>query len=208
MLRPLLFTFITAYFVDWLVGVALLEAAYLVLLVFWAGNIQTDSWQFWVQLFVGQVPVGLLLALACRLVQDRRRSSLLVLTTHVSPDWMFTTMVSAVLVAETLLYPIELTNTGNQSLQTPFSAGTMLFWACAVVTLLVAEGIAYALELDRAKFRLGGLYPLCAIVITGIVCVDMIAFKQGYTLVAIVAALMLPPIALKQCYGLVPNVLR
>ena len=192
MLRPLLFTFITAYFVDWIVGAALLETVYLILLIFWAGNIDKSSWQFWVQLFVGQVPIGVLLALACRYAQDRWRSSLLLLTTHVSADWMWTTLISATLVAETLLYPLKLDNTGDQSLQTPFSSGAMMYWTIALSTLFVAECIAYSMELKRAKFRLGGLYPLCGLVISGIVCIDLLAFKQGYALVGIIAALMIP----------------
>jgi len=184
MLRPLLLTFVNFYFVDWLVGAALLEACYFVLLHFWS---ETVWWQFLIQL-----PIGIVMALACRYVQDRWRSSLLVLTRAVSDDWMWTTALSVSLALCTLLYPIELTNTGDQSLQSPFSSGAFMYWALVLVLLFVAEAVAYTMEFKRAKFRLLGLYPLCGLVISAVVAIDLLAFKQAYYLVLIAAALMLP----------------
>jgi len=184
MLRPLLLTFVNFYFVDWLLGAALLEAAYFVLLHFWS---HTVWWHFLIQL-----PIGIVMALACRFLQDRWRSSLLVLTRNVSDDWMWTTALSVALAVCALIYPIQLTNTGDQSLQSPFSSGAFMYWALVLVILFVGEAVAYTVEFKRAKFRLLGLYPLCGLVLSGIVAIDLLAFKQSYYLVLIAAGLMVP----------------
>jgi len=184
MLRSLILTFINFYFVDWLVAASLLQAVYGIMLC-------TLGHTLWYEV-LAQLPIGIALAVGCRYVQGRWKNSMLLLTTHVSPDWTWTGFVSLMLAAASIIYPFKVENTGSDSLQTPFAAGTMIFWGAAIVILYVCEGTAYSLEFKRAKFRLFGLYPLCALVVSAIVTVDMLAFKKGYFIVLIIWALMLP----------------
>ena len=179
MLLSTILTFLNVYFNNLLLINLLLETVFFLILFFFAGT----QWY----IFLAQIPVGVVLGLLGRYMQ-RRKEVFAISARALYHNWIVYLLITLLLCLPGLLYSRKIYDPAS-SLVEPFSIGIMLFLVLFWLGVFIIECVGYWFSQLWCEFKIFGMFPLSAIVVTLVAFLDLLAFRQSFVTFGVLVVL-------------------